>query len=92
MNTPSRGGDCKNSRPKQKAEKERAVTRYQDEAVFQQVGTTIRTCARVGIGIQLLSPPVRKSIKVMGAARIGADAQWYSRFVEVCQPERFSSS
>lgn len=74
MNRPNRRGDSKNSRPKQKAEKELAVTCYQDEAVFQQAGTTIRTCARVGIGIQLLNPPVRKSIKVMGAARIGADA------------------
>lgn len=92
MNRPSRRGDSKNSRPKQKAEKERAVTRYQDEAVFHQVGSTIRTCARVGIGIRLLSPAVRKSIKAMGAARIGAGAQWHSRFVEVFQPKLSSSS
>jgi transposase len=62
---------------------------YQDEAVFQQAGTVIRTWALVGIGIHVLSPPVRKSIKVMGAVRIGADPQWHSRFVEVFNAETF---
>jgi putative transposase len=62
---------------------------YGDEAVFQQAGTVIRTWALVGIGIHVLSPPVRKSIKVMGAVRIGARPQWHSRFVKVFNAETF---
>ncbi len=62
---------------------------YQDEAVFQQAGTVIRTWALVGIGIHVLTPPVRKSIKVMGAVRIGAKPQWHSRFVKVFNAETF---
>ena len=72
-----------------KTEKEHGVTLYQDEAVFQQAGTVIRTWALVGIGFQVLSPPVRKSIKVMGAVRIGANPQWHSRFVQVFNAETF---
>ena len=37
----------------------------------------------------MLSPPVRKSIKVMGAVRIGANPQWHSRFVKVFNAETF---
>jgi transposase len=62
---------------------------YQDEAVFQQAGTVIRTWALVGIGIHVLSPPVRKSVKVMGAVRVGANPQWHSRFVEVFNAATF---
>ena len=62
---------------------------YQDEAVFQQAATVIRTWALVGVGFQVLSPPVRKSIKVMGAVRIGPKPQWHSRFVEVFNAETF---
>ena len=62
---------------------------YQDEAVFQQAGTVIRTWALVGIGFLVLSPPVRKSIKVMGAVRIGANPQWHSRFVKVFNAKTF---
>ena len=62
---------------------------YQDEAVFQQAGTVIRTWALVGIGFQVLSPPVRKSVKVMGAVRIGSKPQWHSRFVKVFNAETF---
>jgi transposase len=74
---------------KKKAEKERAVVLYQDEAVFQQAGSVIRTWALVGIGIHVLSPPVRKSVKVMGAVRVGANPQWHSRFVEVFNAATF---
>lgn len=74
---------------KKKTEEERGVALYQDEAVFQQAGTVIRTWALVGIGVQMLSPPVRKSIKVMGAVRIGAHPQWHSRFVGVFNAETF---
>ena len=47
------------------------------------------TWALVGIGIHVLSPPVRKSIKVMGAVRIGARPQWHSHFVKVFNAETF---
>ena len=63
---------------------------YQDEAVFQQAGTVIRTWALVGIGVKVLSPPVRKSVKVMGAVRIGVNPQWHSRFVEGFNAETFT--
>jgi len=46
-------GDSRNSRPLKKTEREQGVTLYQDEAVFQQAGTVIRTWAPVGIGIQV---------------------------------------
>lgn len=62
---------------------------YQDEAVFQQAGTVIRTWALVGIGVKILSPPVRQSIKVMGAVRIGPNPQWHSRFVKVFNAETY---
>jgi hypothetical protein len=62
---------------------------YQDEAVFQQARTVIRTWALVGIGVQMLSPPVRKSVKSMGAVRIGAHPQWHSRFVKMFNAEKF---
>lgn len=74
---------------KKEAEQERAVTLYQDEAVFQQAGTVIRTWALVGIGTNVMSAPVRKSIKVLGAVRIGANPQWHSRFVKVFNAETF---
>jgi transposase len=51
--------------------------------VFQQSGTIHRTWARIGIGTHVLSAPVRKSCKVMGAVRIGENPKWHSRFVEV---------
>ena len=82
-------GDSRTSRPLKKTEKEQGVTLYQDEAVFQQAGMVIKTWALVGIGVQVLSPPVRRSIKVMGAVRIGANPQWHSRFVKVFNAETF---
>jgi transposase len=37
----------------------------------------------------VLSPPVRKSTKVLGAVRIGDKPQWHSRFVKVFNAETF---
>ena len=65
------------------------MTLYQDEAVFQQSGTVHRTWARIGIGTHVLSAPVRKSCKVMGAVRIGENPKWHSRFVEVFNADTF---
>jgi transposase len=57
------------------------VLLYQDEASFQQSGTIHRGWAPVGVGFQVLSPPVRKSAKVMGAVRIAEHPKWHFRFV-----------
>jgi hypothetical protein len=57
------------------------VVLYQDEASFQQAGTIHRGWAPVGVGFQVLTPPVRKSAKVMGAVRIGENPKWHFRFV-----------
>jgi transposase len=54
---------------------------YQDEASFQQSGTIHRGWALRGVGFQVLTPPVRKSAKVMGAVRIGENPKWHFRFV-----------
>lgn len=62
---------------------------YQDESSFQQSGTFHRSWALVGVGFHVLSPPVRKSAKVMGAVRIGADPKWHSRFVEWFNADTF---
>lgn len=62
---------------------------YEDEAVFQQAGTIVRTWALVGIGVKVLSPPVRKSVKVMGAVGIGPKPDWHSRFVDVFNSDTF---
>lgn len=62
---------------------------YQDEASFQQSGTVHRGWAPVGVGFHVLTPPVRKSAKVMGAVRIGDDPKWHSRFVEWFNADSF---
>ncbi len=64
-----------------KAEREQGVVLYQDEASFQQSGSFHRSWALVGVGFHVLTPPVRKSAKVMGAVRIGDSPKWHSRFV-----------
>ena len=66
---------------KKKAEQELGVVIYQDESSFQQSGTFHRSWAPVGVGFQVLSPPVRQSAKVMGALTIGEEPKWHSRFV-----------
>ena len=62
---------------------------YQDESSFQQSGTVHRSWAPVGVGFHVLTPPVRKSAKVMGALRIGEDPKWHSRFVEWFNADSF---
>jgi putative transposase len=73
--------DRRASHNQKKAAKEEGVVLYQDESSFQQSGTFHRSWAEVGRGFQVLSPPVRKSAKVMGAVRIGKNPKWHSRFV-----------
>ena len=72
-----------------KADEEEAVVLYQDESSFQQSGTLHRSWALVGVGFDVLTPPVRKSAKVMGAVRIGDDPKWHSRFVEWFNADSF---
>lgn len=76
-------------RDQKKARQDKGITLYEDEAVFQQSGTLHRTWARIGLGTRVLSAPVRRSCKVMGAVRIGENPQWHSRFVEVFNADTF---
>jgi len=77
------------SRNKKKAKKEKGVVLYQDESSFQQSGSFHRSWAQVGVGFYVMTPPVRKSAKVMGAVRIGKTPKWHSLFVEWFNADSF---
>jgi len=62
---------------------------YQDESSFQQSGSFHRSWAQVGVGFYVMTPPVRKSAKVMGAVRIGKTPKWHSLFVEWFNADSF---
>ena len=62
---------------------------YQDESSFQQSGSYHRSWAQVGVGFYVLSPPVRKNAKVMGAVRTGKNPKWHSLFVEWFNADSF---
>lgn len=46
---------------------------FEDECLFQQAGTIVRTWAEVGVGTKVASKPVRRSVKTFGALRIDKD-------------------
>lgn len=62
---------------------------YLDEASFQQSGTVHRSWAPVGMGFYVLTPPVRKSAKVIGAVQIGKAPKWHFRLVDWFNTDSF---
>ena len=76
-------------RPQKKVEQDYGVLIYQDEASFGQAGSLHRTWARRGKGTQVRSFPGRKSVKVMGAVRVGELPGWHFRFVERYNADSF---
>jgi transposase len=64
---------------------------YGDEASFQQSGTVHRSWAPVGKGFYVFSPPVRKSVKVIGAVQIGKTPKWHFRLVDWFNADSFIS-
>ncbi len=59
------------ARYKKKVQQDAGVLLYEDEVSFQQSGTIHRTWARKGVGSLAWSYPARKSVKALGAIRIG---------------------
>jgi transposase len=54
---------------------------YMDEVSFKQAGSIFRHWALKGIGSVVKTPPTRKSLKVIGAVRVGDDPKFHFRFV-----------
>lgn len=72
------------ARDKKNAAEVEGIVMYEDEAIFQQSGTTTRTWAPVGTGTPVKSFPTRKAEKVFGAIGIDADKpRWHFYFAEV---------
>jgi transposase len=74
-----------------KADKEKAAILYGDEASFQQSGTVHRSWAPVGKGFSVLTPPVRKSSKVIGAVQVGAAPKWHFQMVDWFNADSFTA-
>ncbi len=62
---------------------------YEDEAIFQVLGTISRTWALRGIGSEVLSKPGRESMKVFGALTIETEPRFNFRFSEVFNSDTF---
>lgn len=65
------------------------MTMYGDEASFQQSGSVHRSWAPMGKGFWVFTPPVRKSVKVIGAVQVGAEPQWHFRLVDWFNTDSF---
>lgn len=62
---------------------------FEDEAVFQQGGTKVRTWAMVGIGYEVKTEPCKRSVKVFGAVTVEDMPKWHFRFVPGFNAETF---
>jgi len=62
---------------------------YEDEAIFQVLGTISRTWALRGVGSEVLSKPGRESIKVFGALTIETEPRFNFRFSDVFNSNTF---
>lgn len=64
---------------------------YQDEVSFKLAGSIYRHWAEKGIGSEVMSPPTRNSLKVMGAVRAGDRPKFHFRFVKWFNTDSFLS-
>jgi putative transposase len=64
---------------------------YEDEAIFQQSGSTIRSWAPKGRGRTVDSFPGRKSEKALGAVTIEENPRFHFRFAPVFNTETFGA-
>jgi transposase len=62
---------------------------YEDEAIFQVLGTIARTWALKGVGAEVISKPCRKSMKVFGAVTVEAKPRFNFRFSKVFNSDTF---
>jgi transposase len=64
---------------------------YEDEAIFQVLGSISRTWAVCGKGCEVLSKPCRESMKVFGALTVQENPRFHFQFVDVFNKETFLS-
>ncbi len=72
-----------------KVREECGVLIYKDKASFGQAGSLHRTWAKRGQGKSVKSFPGGKSVKVIGAVRVGEQPGWHFRFVERFNADTF---
>lgn len=62
---------------------------FQDEVSFKLAGSIYRHWALKGIGCEVMSPPTRNSLKVMGAVTTGDRPKFHFRFVNWFNSDSF---